>query len=155
MAYEEGFGDILMGDRASERHETFMGAQDLSASISRSDLLVFEARLLQQMREFMTIGTSPHGPFNGCRSPADLHILRSEESAPDLHLSPSPPDQLSEPETPTTRTIRRPKYGPPRIPTANSLDDVLRYWEDGAPEKGLVVPLANWCINFKPHEYRK
>jgi hypothetical protein len=43
MAYEEGFGDILMGDRASEHHETFMGAQDLSASISRSDLLVFEA----------------------------------------------------------------------------------------------------------------
>jgi len=62
MAYEEGFGDILMGDRASERHETFMGAQDLSASISRSDLLVFEARLLQQMREFMIIGTSPPNP---------------------------------------------------------------------------------------------
>jgi hypothetical protein len=93
-------------------------------------------------------------PLPAVSSPADLHILRSEESAPDLHLSPSPPDQLSEPETPTTRTIRRPKYGPPRIPTANSLDDVLRYWEDGAPEKGLVVPLANWCINFKPHEYR-
>jgi len=58
-AYEEGFGDILMGDRASERHETFMGAQDLSASISRGDLLVFETKLLHQMREFMTIGTSP------------------------------------------------------------------------------------------------
>ena len=71
------------------------------------------------------------------------------ESAPDSHPSPQP----SEPEISTT-TARRPKYGPPRIPTANSLDDVLRYWEDGAPDKGLVVPLANWCINFKPHEYR-
>jgi hypothetical protein len=63
--YEEGFGDILMGDRASKRHETFMGAQDLSASISRSDLLVFETKLLQQMREFMTIGTSPPNPSLG------------------------------------------------------------------------------------------
>ena len=59
MAYEEGFGDILMGDRASECHKTFMGAQDMSASISRGDLLIFEARLLQQMWGFLTLGSSP------------------------------------------------------------------------------------------------
>ena len=50
MAYEEGFGDILMGDRASERHETFMGAQDLSGAISKADLMVFETKLIQQMQ---------------------------------------------------------------------------------------------------------
>ena len=59
MAYEEGFSDILKCDCASEHHETFMGAQDMSVSISRGDLLIFEARLLQQMQEFLTLGSSP------------------------------------------------------------------------------------------------
>ena len=55
MAYEEGFGDILMGDRASERHETFMSTQDLSGVISKADLMVFETKLIQQMRSLLTV----------------------------------------------------------------------------------------------------
>ena len=49
--------------------------------------------------------------------------------------------------------IWHPNLGPPRISTAKSLDDVLHYWEEGAPEKGLVVFLANWCLNYNPNEY--
>lgn len=58
MAYEEGFRDIMMGDRASERHEMFMGAQDLLASASRADLMVFENKIIEQIRGLLT---SPGG----------------------------------------------------------------------------------------------
>jgi hypothetical protein len=49
--YEEGFGDMLMDDRAPERHETFMGDQDLSITVSRADLRKFEHDLIQKFRE--------------------------------------------------------------------------------------------------------
>jgi hypothetical protein len=55
MTYEEGFGDILMADRASERHETFMGDQDLSAAISRADLQQFEVNLIQKVLEVINL----------------------------------------------------------------------------------------------------
>lgn len=38
MAYEEGFSDIMMPDRSSDRHETFMGLQDPAATVSKQDL---------------------------------------------------------------------------------------------------------------------
>jgi hypothetical protein len=41
---------------------------------------------------------------------------------------------------------------PSRIPETNSLDDVLQYWESGAPEKGLLLPLKLW-YRFNPAEY--
>jgi hypothetical protein len=55
MAYEEGFSDIMMGDRASDRHETFMGSVDPSAAVSKGDLLVFEKNLLLQVRELLIL----------------------------------------------------------------------------------------------------
>lgn len=61
-------------------------------------------------------------------------------------LTPSFPSPLLAP--------RWPHQGPPRIPEAHSLDDVIQYWEEGAPDKGLVVPLANWCVQYNPKEYR-
>jgi hypothetical protein len=42
---------------------------------------------------------------------------------------------------------------PSRIPRTTSLDDVLEYWENGAPDKGLVVPLQQWADLFSPSEY--
>ncbi|KAJ7488522.1 hypothetical protein B0H11DRAFT_2230062 [Mycena galericulata] len=41
MAYEEGFSDIMMDDRASDRHETFMGENEM-VPVSRADLAKFE-----------------------------------------------------------------------------------------------------------------
>jgi hypothetical protein len=41
---------------------------------------------------------------------------------------------------------------PSRIPETNTLDDVLRFWESGAPEKGLLLPLKLWHM-FDPAEY--
>ena len=37
-AYEEGFSDIMMEDRASERHESFMGMEDPLATPTKRDL---------------------------------------------------------------------------------------------------------------------
>jgi hypothetical protein len=53
MAYEEGFSDILLLDRASDRHETFMGGPSPSIAVSHSDLQVFGANLLQQVRDLL------------------------------------------------------------------------------------------------------
>lgn len=49
MSYEEGFSDILMTDRAAERHETFMGVSETSSGVTKEDLEAFEAKLLQQV----------------------------------------------------------------------------------------------------------
>lgn len=34
------------------------------------------------------------------------------------------------------------------------MDDVIKYWEQGAEEKGLMVPLKQWRTLFKTEEYR-
>lgn len=48
--------------------------------------------------------------------------------------------------------VSYPDPHPSRIPETNTLDDVLRYWESGAPEKGLLLPLKSWYA-FDPSEY--
>ncbi len=49
MSYEEGFTDIMMKDRVSERHETFMGIRDPEAPVCQVDLAAFEQRLVEQV----------------------------------------------------------------------------------------------------------
>jgi hypothetical protein len=54
MAYEEGFSDIMMPGHTPDRHETFMGVQDLSSSPSKTDLLTLEGNLIRQFHCFVT-----------------------------------------------------------------------------------------------------
>lgn len=42
---------------------------------------------------------------------------------------------------------------PARIPETRSLDDALRYWESGAPERGLMVPLKLWASTYSTSDY--
>jgi hypothetical protein len=35
-----------------------------------------------------------------------------------------------------------------------TLEDVIRYWEQGAPERGLVTPLRDWAVVYSSKEYR-
>jgi hypothetical protein len=42
---------------------------------------------------------------------------------------------------------------PSRIPEVNTLDDVFRYWETGAPEKGLLFPLRIWPEIYDRTDY--
>jgi hypothetical protein len=42
---------------------------------------------------------------------------------------------------------------PSRIPETNTIHDVIHYWEQGAPEKGLLVPLKDWRTTFEPWKY--
>jgi hypothetical protein len=53
IAYEDGFGDILMVDRATERHETFMGTQSSVSLDIQKGLHHFETRLLDQVRNLL------------------------------------------------------------------------------------------------------
>lgn len=53
MAYEQGFSDILMQDRAVDRHETFMGETDTPEGLTKGDLETFQAKLLQQVRDLV------------------------------------------------------------------------------------------------------
>ncbi len=41
-----------------------------------------------------------------------------------------------------------------RIPECQSLSDVLQYWNEGAPEKGLTVPLKLWAEKYTTQEMR-
>ena len=83
MTYEEGFTDILMGDRASDRHETFMGEcssqrvseqHDLSEFIRRDDLQAFQQDLVQSLTTLFTpqhihqssSGSSYPSPISHC-----------------------------------------------------------------------------------------
>jgi hypothetical protein len=62
-AYEEGFSDIMMPNQAFERHETFMATSDISAGVSRGDLILLEKNILQQIHEYLSpiIGSNPNG----------------------------------------------------------------------------------------------
>lgn len=55
MAYEEGFSDMLMADRESNRHENFMAerASDESTSPQAMDLQEFQMSLLQRIQDLM------------------------------------------------------------------------------------------------------
>jgi hypothetical protein len=56
--------------------------------------------------------------------------------------------------TPSTTTQFTQPAQPPRIPKTTSLDDAIRYWEDGDVEKGLNIPLQDWGIVYSPSQYR-
>jgi hypothetical protein len=43
---------------------------------------------------------------------------------------------------------------PTRIPEVHTLADVIQYWEEGAPEKGLTTPLKDWETIFQRPDYR-
>jgi hypothetical protein len=49
MAYEEGFTDIMMTARTSDRHETFMGLQDPGLTVTKADLIASEVNILAKI----------------------------------------------------------------------------------------------------------
>ena len=172
MAYEEGFSDILLLDRASDRHETFMGSSSPSTSVSHSDLQVFGANLLQQFRDLLP--TLPPVPITDCGQVQH----RSVHATVGSDLSGSLPTATVQCQgghvskfTPPSSPYQRPSIssstgvgamgsghhtcsGVPRIPRTTSLDDVLRYWEKGDASLGLIIPLKQWSTIYSPSEYR-
>lgn len=73
---------------------------------------------------------------------------------PDAHMRLSGP-QVGEPSLSTSAPAQEQSGScPSRIPKTTSLDDVVTYWESGAPDKGLMVPLKLWSKVFKPLEYQ-
>jgi hypothetical protein len=70
-AYEEGYSDIMMPDRASARHETFMGRQEgSSSSVTHRDLQIFGERLIQQVQHIVINPHTVHHPGQGKSSPS-------------------------------------------------------------------------------------
>lgn len=64
MVYEEGYSDIMMGDRAPDRHESFMGI-DTEAAISRKDLIILEGNIFNRLQNLPTLPTPPSTPSRG------------------------------------------------------------------------------------------
>jgi hypothetical protein len=52
MTCEEGFSNMLMHSRTSERHETFMAVGDSGDVASKNDLLLLEASLVVTIISF-------------------------------------------------------------------------------------------------------
>ncbi|KAJ7900711.1 hypothetical protein B0H14DRAFT_2493618 [Mycena olivaceomarginata] len=129
MAYEEGFSDIMMDDRAPDRHETFMG-EDPSAPLCRADLSKFEVAILAKLQGVVEKAATPAGPT--ITTPANFSTT-THPAPVASHLAPVLRSQS--PEEPVQNIPQ-----PTRIPETNTLDDALRYWEHGCPEKGLYIP---------------
>ncbi|KAF7342137.1 hypothetical protein MVEN_01801400 [Mycena venus] len=148
MAYEEGFSDIMMDDRVIDRHETFMG-KDERVPVSKADLLKFEDSILTKIRGM--IAGVPAPPIPASTSAANASVRPAGNGTPATRAeTPVPP-----PASPTNDHITPSPYvpQPSRIPETKTLDEALAYWEHGAPQKGLDVPLKEWATLFKSSEY--
>jgi hypothetical protein len=148
-----------MPDRASKRHEVFMGAQS-TLPILHADLQSFEASLLQRFQSLLESSPQAGGMSeHGC---LDASASKSIPSPPETR-APSPcfggvATMTSTPllSSSLPALSRRPHYRsrPPRIPRTTSLDDAILYWETGNVEKGLLMPLKSWALVYQPLEYR-
>lgn len=178
-AYEEGFGDMLMPQQESERHESFM-AENPTAAVTRKDFLEMQEAVVARVEKLLS--SSPVHP--------DLGHLRANPSLESqawigkcmLNLLSLLIDAfftaLTPPETPTHRnqpaapsvessttiisspfiqssTPPRLRFmsQPGRIPETNSMDDVIRYWTIGDASRGLYFPLAEWKLRFTRKDY--
>ncbi|KAJ7227574.1 hypothetical protein C8J57DRAFT_1535024 [Mycena rebaudengoi] len=143
MAYEEGFSDIMMDDRPLHRHESFMG-DDKTAAATKADLREFECNMLLKMQAFFVtiVPTLSNPTIVACAIP-DKMI----ESSSTTTSAPGGSTFHAEVQS------QGPLTGPSRIPETNSLADALYYWQHGAPEKGLVIPLNHWSALFNSSQY--
>ncbi|KAJ3759479.1 hypothetical protein EV360DRAFT_69470 [Lentinula raphanica] len=165
MAYEEGFTDIMMPDSSPARHESFMGSSNnMAEPISRQDILSLEYRMTAKFENIAkSWSVTPPATPHGCRV---LHSAAMTQA--DTNLIPAtptmqgpPPNGVQRPST-TPNSVRRPgtppqassQPSPSRIPEVHSLDDVVRYWEEGDIRRGLVTPLKDWKKLFDPKEYK-
>ncbi|KAF7334010.1 hypothetical protein MVEN_02306200 [Mycena venus] len=148
MVYEEGFSDIMMDDRVINRHETFMG-EDERVPVSKADLLKFEDSILMKIRGM--IAGVPAPPIPASTSAANASIRPPGNGIPATRAE----TPVLSPASPTNDHITPSPYvpQPSRIPETKTLDDALTYWEHGAPQKGLDVPLKEWATLFKSSEY--
>ncbi|KAJ7269030.1 hypothetical protein C8J57DRAFT_1509246 [Mycena rebaudengoi] len=153
MAYEEGFSDIMMDDRAYDRHETFMGEDDdPRAAVSKSDLVKFKDNL---MRKIGSLLASSGTPSNASPTATPMLVVGTQVPATTARQH----EQSSRHSTPASSKLGNSTLGPPeitspsRIPQTKTLDDALDYWQRGAPEKGLTVPLSEWSQRFKSSQY--
>lgn len=167
MAYEEGFSDILMQDRAGDRHETFMGEMDTSKSVTKLDLMMFQTNLLEQVQKLiLTSSSAPSTPVKDYNSLLYRQSHTRSPSPSPSHISYKNPTHTSypTPRSSPNKTVAAPEASktaehsgllrPTRIPTCNSLDDAIMYWEEGDKERGLIVPLQSWVAVWPASEYR-
>lgn len=70
------------------------------------------------------------------------------------HLPSGTTDRTTLPITPSPSASSARAYtaGPSRIPETTSLDDALRYWNDGDTQAGLLEPLKTWRQKYKSSE---
>ncbi|KAJ7143011.1 hypothetical protein C8R44DRAFT_726298 [Mycena epipterygia] len=146
MAYEEGFSDIMMDDRAIDRHETFMG-EDETAPVSRADLQKFEDTILAKIQGLIAGAAATSVNISVPPTQTQSNGTDNDADSAGIRNTPVGLDRPPTPETPS-QVLR-----PSRIPETKSLDDALLYWEHGSPEKGLIVPLKDWTMRFKSSEY--
>jgi hypothetical protein len=74
-AYEEGFSDIMMEDRASERHESFMAVQDPLASPTKRDLKTFGENIVQKFEGLFHAYVNTSSPSTPSRTPQPPGML--------------------------------------------------------------------------------
>ncbi|KAJ7221991.1 hypothetical protein C8J57DRAFT_1253744 [Mycena rebaudengoi] len=137
----------------SSSENTFMGEDDdPQAAVSKSDLVKFEDNL---MRKIGSLLASYGTPSNASPTAPPMLVVGTQVPATTARQ----PEQSSRHSTPASSELGNSTLGPPEItspsciPQTKTLDDALDYWQHGAPEKGLTVPLSEWSQRFKSSQY--
>ncbi|OAQ24998.1 hypothetical protein K457DRAFT_23572 [Linnemannia elongata AG-77] len=171
--YEMGFGDMLAPSRQDSRHAAFMGesnspgsapvsVQALSKSLEKLRVTLDEEMVhqfsvrkkemdhqLKQMSksvtesllvalEEMSSAVRPQVPERQRQQQQPRHQPQPQPQ-PRQQLQPQPRQQQQEDEPPAA----------PRIPTAKKRQDVIKQWEHGNLEKGLLVPSKDWTATMR------
>ncbi|KAJ8487334.1 hypothetical protein ONZ45_g14383 [Pleurotus djamor] len=143
-AYEEGFTDILMNNRSNLRHENFMGMSTPTTPLTHQDLDALEILPALQSAQPASQEGSP-----SARRILEIPSVASPSNPPDNPFASSIPSSLTslDPaprQSPAEEAALSSSAVPPRIPMTQSMDDVIKYWTVGDPEKGLIHPLQDW-----------
>ncbi|KAK5820671.1 hypothetical protein F5H01DRAFT_404160 [Linnemannia elongata] len=173
--YEMGFSDMLAPSRQDSRHAVFMGesnspgsapvsVQALSKSLEKLRATLDEEMVhqfsvqkkemdhqLKQMSKSVTESllvalkemssvVRPQVPEQQRQQQQQPRQPPQPQPQPRQQLQPQPRQQQEQEDEPPVA---------PRIPTAKKWQDVIKQWEHGDLEKGLLVPLKDWTATMR------
>jgi hypothetical protein len=172
-AYEEGYSDMLMPNRQTHCHDTFMGKNATRCTQAEDPSELDVNHLAQKVAEVINLHKyqdQPH-PGNIDQSHQCISLTTKVEAVDHLPVMtdslavnaatrndlPYIQEELHHAENASTSTglnIFDGELAPCRIPTTKSFRDALHFWETGDSSHGLDLPLKDWPLHFTPGQYR-
>ncbi|KAK3827176.1 MAG: hypothetical protein JOS17DRAFT_791951 [Linnemannia elongata] len=154
--YEVGFSDMLAPSRQDSRHAVFMGETDTPGTASLDHQLkqmsksVTESLLVAFKEMLLTVRPQVPGQQQQQQQPQLQQHQQRQQQQPQSQPQPQPQPQPRQ-EQLQQQQQQQEDESPvaPRIPTAKKWQDVIKQWEHGDLEKGLLVPLKDWTATMR------